>query len=103
MRDLEAFPAGARVSRGLTDLAAGHLTVDALMVSVAASRLSELGLSIPPQPMRPREPELSLYKLLCVRSEDPYSAYRAILRELDSFISCLETVGGAPLATRPVP
>jgi hypothetical protein len=88
--DLAGLPAGPRVSSGLRDLEAGDLTIDALLVTVASRRLEGLGLPIPPRELLPSEPELALYELLCARSEDAFYAYRAILDELDSFISSLE-------------
>ena len=95
MVDLAGLPAGTRVSSGLRDLKAGELTIDALMVTVASRRLEYLGLPIPPRELLPSEPELALYELLCTRSEDAFNAYRAILGELDSFISILEARGSA--------
>ena len=90
MIDLEGLPASRRISRGLGDLEEGAITVEALMVAVASRRLTDLGLSIPPYEDLPRDPELALYELLCANSQDPFFAYRALLDELDSFVSSLE-------------
>ena len=90
MTDLDGLPASQRISRGLRDLEEGEVTVDALVVAIASRRLIDLGLSISPREELPRDPELALYELLCARREDPFFAYRAVLDELDSFISSLE-------------
>jgi len=90
MTELEGLPASRRISRGLRDLKEGAVTVDALVVAVASRRLTDLGLPIPPREELPRDPELALYELLCAHSQDPFFAYRAVLAELDSFVSSLE-------------
>ncbi|NHZ73496.1 MAG: hypothetical protein GWP16_03390 [Nitrospirae bacterium] len=90
MTDLEGLPASQRISRGLRDLEEGEVTVDALVVAIASHRLAGLGLPVPPREELPRDPELALYELLCARREDPFFAYRAVLDELDSFVSSLE-------------
>jgi hypothetical protein len=90
MTDLDGLPASQRISRGLRDLKEGEVTVDALVVAIASRRLGGLGLPIPPREELPRDPELALYELLCARLEDPFFAYRAVLDELDSFVSSLE-------------
>lgn len=93
--ELAGLPAADRVARGLEDLARGELTVHALLLAVASTRLTDLGIPLPRLDSLPRDPELALYELLCSRSEDPYSAYRAALDELDSFLSSLEARRGA--------
>lgn len=90
MTDLEGLPASETIARGLSDLQEGALTVDALLVAVAARRLADLGLPMPPSADLPKDPELALYDLLCGQSDDPFFAYRARLDELDSFVSSLE-------------
>ncbi len=90
MNELDGLPANQRISRGLRDLEKGEITADALLVTVASRRLADLGLPIPPREELPRDPELALYDLLCAHSQDPFFAYRAVLDELDSFVSCLE-------------
>ena len=90
MIELGGLPASQRIVDGLSDLEAGKISVGALMVAIASRRLTDLGLSIPPYEQLPRDPELALYELLCARSQDPFFAYRAVLGELDSFVSSLE-------------
>jgi len=90
MTDLDGLPASQRISRGLE----GQVTADALVVAIASRRLADLGLPIPPREELPRDPELALYELLCDRQEDPFFAYRAVLDELDSFVSSFEALFG---------
>ena len=97
MAELEGLPASRRIFRGLRDLEEGEVTVDALVVAVAAHRLTDLGLPIPPRAELPRDPELALYELLCAHSQDPFFAYRAVLDELDSFVSNLEASRSWPI------
>lgn len=90
MSDLAGLPGAERVGRGLHDLAEGRWSTDALLVAVAAGRLRALGLAVPEEV--PEEPDLALYESLRGDpSGDPYYRYNALRRELDSFISCLET------------
>lgn len=92
MPDLTAFPGGRRVESGLRDLKEGRLSTNALLVAVAAGRLRALGLSVPEQIPVTGEVDLALYESLRDHpSGDPYFRYNALRRELDSFISCLET------------
>ena len=94
MVDLDGLPGAEMIARGIRDLARGERTVEAFTVAVAARRLAELGLPLPSREHLPAEPELRLYEQLCVRSDDPFVRYRALLAELDSFVSSLEARGG---------
>lgn len=92
MADLDGLPGAARIERGLHDLNEGRDSTEALLVAVAASRLRALGLSLPESSALPAEPDLRLYESLRGHpTGDPYFRYNALRRELDSFISCLET------------
>lgn len=86
--DLADLPGSLHVLAGVRDLEARRATPAALLASIAAQRLGELGLAMPA--WRPAaEPELALYAAL--RSEsDPYFRYVSLLRELDSFLDALE-------------
>jgi hypothetical protein len=88
---LDRYPGGDLVSKGLEDLAASRDTIEALLVSIAAPRLRGLGLAVAaPLP----DPEHSLYERLA--REDPDSAhsrYNALLRRVTSFESAMECVG----------
>lgn len=77
------LPGGELVEEGLADLAAGRESVPALLVSIGAPRLRQLGVPIEaPFP----GPEHRLY--LRLREDDPdgaHSRYNALLRRLVSF------------------
>jgi hypothetical protein len=79
----EGLPGDDLVRAGLADLARGRESVAALLVSIGAPRLRQLGVPVPsPFP----SPEHRLYALL--RAEDPDSAhsrYNALVRRLVRF------------------
>lgn len=83
----DQLPGAELVGPGLEDLEAGRLdTVAAWAVSMAATSLRRLGLSVPPCADRD-EPNWSLYE--AVARDDPRSAfsrYRGILGRLASFL-----------------
>ena len=89
--EFEHLPGGDLVAKGLADLGRSTVTVEALLVSIAAPRLRELGVLIAaPLP----NPEHRLYERLA--REDPDSAhsrYNALLRRLTSLESALECLG----------
>jgi len=89
--EFEHLPGGDLVAKGLADLGRSNVTVEALLVSIAAPRLRELGVLIAaPLP----NPEHRLYERLA--REDPDSAhsrYNALLRRLTSLESALECLG----------
>lgn len=89
--DLEYLPGGDLVAKGLQDLADSSVSVEALLVSIAAPRLRSLGvLGAAPLP----DPEHRLYERLA--RDDPDSAhsrYNALLRRLTAFESALECAG----------
>jgi hypothetical protein len=87
------LPGADKVDRGVRDLNAGRRTVVALLVAAAVTRLRELGLQISADAVLPAEPELELYALLG-EEPDPYYRYNALRRELDSFLSTLESRKG---------
>lgn len=80
MRDL---PGADLVTAGLDDLRRGDATVEALLVSIGATRLRAVGLEVP-EPLP--EPELSLYGLLRrEHGDDAHGRYNALVRRLVSF------------------
>jgi hypothetical protein len=89
--EIEHLSGGDLVAKGLQDLAKSSVTVEALLVSIAAPRLRDRGLEVAaPLP----DAEHRLYERLA--SEDPDSAhsrYNALLRRLTGFESALECVG----------
>ena len=90
--NLEALPGGSLVARGLRDLAAGHESVESLLVLVGAPRLRELGIAVPREP-RAEPPEHRLYDLLAQGDADSaHSRYNALIRRLVSFERAAECV-----------
>ena len=78
-----ALPGVELVETGIADLARGAVTREALLVSIGAKRLRDIGLDVPEPPP---EAELDLYALL--RSEhgdDAHGRYNALVRRLVSF------------------
>jgi hypothetical protein len=91
MIDLDGLPGTALVRRGLTDLARQSLSVEALVVAIASTRLRELGIELRDESLLPPDRELALYAKLGDRGEDdPYTRYNSLRRELDSFLEALE-------------
>ena len=75
---------------GLADLEAGLVTVPALLVSMGASRLRQLGIEVPPHH---READHRLWELLA--QDDPDAAharYNALVQRLVSFERALACV-----------
>jgi hypothetical protein len=88
--DLLELPGGDLVRDGLADLAAGRETVAALLVSIGAPRLQDLGLSLPPTL---EDPERRLF--LRLADEDfgaAHGRYNALVRRLVSFERALACV-----------
>ena len=79
----KALPGADLIERGTADLDRGVESIESLLVSIGALRLSQLGLRLAtPLPT----PEHRLYELLA--SEDPDSAhsrYNSLVRRLVSF------------------
>jgi hypothetical protein len=86
--DLEIFPGGDLIAKGLADLESGRETPEALLVSIGAIRLRAAGLTVPPE--HP-DPEHRLYRQLATLDPDAaHSRYNALLRRLISFERALE-------------
>jgi hypothetical protein len=85
------LPGGDLVAKGLQDLAGSSVTVEALLVSIAAPRLRDMGVPVAlPLP----DAEHRLYERLgCDGPDSAHSRYNALLRRLTSFESALECVG----------
>ncbi len=80
---MTALPGAELVERGLHDLRAGTESVEALLVSMGAPRLSVLGYDVP-GPLD--SPEHRLYERLHAEDEDAaHGRYNALLRRLVSF------------------
>jgi hypothetical protein len=87
---LDDLPGAELILPGLRDLHNGEShTIGALLVAIAATRLTEAGLDIPQAHLAP-EPELTLYAYLQDEQEDAYPYYNALLNRLNSFCNALE-------------
>lgn len=79
----EAFPGGDLVRKGIDDLAAGRVTAHALLVSIGAPRLRQLGVAVP-HPLD--EADHRLWELLAEDGADSaHGRYNALVRRLVSF------------------
>ncbi|MBI3004710.1 MAG: hypothetical protein HYY49_04770 [Ignavibacteriales bacterium] len=79
----ELLPGGELVRQGLEDNRKGVKTIPALLVQIGASRLRNLGLTVP---KFVEDPESVLYDLLSEHDSDSaHSRYNALIRTLVSF------------------
>jgi hypothetical protein len=77
------LPGQDLIEKGIADLSRGEETVEALLVSIGAPRLSRVGLALP-SPIS--SPEKKLYELLAREEPDAaHSRYNALIRRLVSF------------------
>ncbi len=77
------FPGAELIEAGLADLTAGLVTIESLLVSIAAPGLRDVGVAAG-QPIP--DAELRLYALLSARDGDAaHSQYNALLRRVASF------------------
>lgn len=88
--NLNELPGAEIILPGLSDLHSGESnTIGALLVAIAATRLTEAGLDIPKDHLA-SEPELTLYASLQDERDDAYLYYNALLNRLNSFCNALE-------------
>ncbi|MBW4641922.1 MAG: hypothetical protein KME23_02700 [Goleter apudmare HA4340-LM2] len=88
--NLNELPGAEIILPGLRDLHNGECnTIGALLVAIAAGRLTEAGLDIPKDHLAP-EPELTLYARLQDERDNAYAYYNALLNLLNSFCNALE-------------
>jgi hypothetical protein len=88
--NLNDLPGAEIILLGLSDLERGQSnTIGALLVAIAATRLTEAGLDIQKYHLS-AEPELTLYAFLQDEREDAYPYYNALLNRLNSFCNALE-------------
>jgi hypothetical protein len=88
--NLNELPGAEIILPGLRDLHSGKSnTIGALLVAIAATRLTQAGLDIPKDYLAP-EPELTLYNRLQNEQDDPYLYYNALLNRLNSFCNAIE-------------
>ncbi len=77
------LPGAELIDTGLADLRAGCVTIESLLVSIAAPALRDLGLAVGPGIPNA---ELQLYALLSQRDGlAAHSRYNALLRRVTSF------------------
>ncbi|MBE9032420.1 hypothetical protein IQ266_22030 [filamentous cyanobacterium LEGE 11480] len=90
--NLKELPGAEWILPGLDDLQQGQSqTIGALLVAIAATRLSTAGLDVPKATLA-SEPELTLYALLQADRDDAYQFYNALLQRLNSFCNALEVL-----------
>ncbi|MGI8946001.1 MAG: hypothetical protein ACR2GL_07180 [Thermoleophilaceae bacterium] len=83
------LPGAEIVERGLADLHAGRETQAALLLSMAAPRLRDLGIEVPPTGVA--RPSHQLYELLCRDDQaSAHSAYNALVGRIVSFARAAE-------------
>lgn len=88
---LEELPGGVLVAKGLEDLRAGRETVESLLVSVGAPRLTRIGLDVPCPFDRPED---RLYeRLAALESDSAHGRYNALIRRLVAFERAAECAG----------
>lgn len=89
MRDVpEDFPGHELVSKGLSDLADGRESEEALLVAMAAPRLRTLGFDVPE--WGGEQASHRLYELLSATYRDGYSRYKALIARMVSFAHAAE-------------
>jgi hypothetical protein len=89
------LPGGEILQNGLRDLQDGVHSIDALLVMVAAPRLTRCGIPIPPTSSSPALPEHDLFRRLSIdHGPEAYRHYRSLLRRLVSLENALESQSG---------
>lgn len=84
------MPGAELIAQGLEDLARGTESAEALLVSIGAPRLRDLGIPVP-HPLS--APEHRLYQRLAADDPDSaHSRYNALIRRLVSFERAAECV-----------
>jgi len=79
----DRLPGAELIHAGLADLKAGVVTIESLLVSIAAPGLRDVGLAVD-HPIA--DAELQLYALLSARDgAAAHSQYNALLRRVASF------------------
>lgn len=90
-------PGDDLVQRGLTDLAQGVESVEALLVCIGAPRLRACGVMVSSVPAQPEFPEMRLYRRLHREDADTaHARYNALVRRLISYEQALESTFGGP-------
>jgi hypothetical protein len=90
LRGYDGLPGGELVVEGLRDLERGLETGPALLVSMAAPRLRQVGVEVPESAGAER-PSHRLYDLLASQEPDSaHSHYNALVRRIVSFARAAE-------------
>jgi hypothetical protein len=83
LANFEHLPGGELIEKGISDLDIGRESVEALLVSVGATRLRSAGIQLPKSIAFP---EHKLYRRLASeKGNAAHSAYNALIRRLVSF------------------
>lgn len=85
------LPGSDLVSKGIDDLEQGRGTQEAFLVALAATRLNDLGVSVPERAFLTGRPDIALYEAVC-EAGGGHSQYNALLRRLTSFIQAYTKV-----------
>jgi len=82
------LPGADLVEKGVRDLGAGIESVEALLVSIGATRLRSAGLDVPPALP---DADIRLYELLAAEDQDSaHGRYNALVRRLVSYERAVE-------------
>jgi len=88
----ERLPGGEILKPGLEDLRAGVRSINALLVLIAAPRLTRCGIPVPRLEPHSALPEHDLYQALSVEhGPEAYRFYRSLMRRLVSLEQALES------------
>jgi hypothetical protein len=83
---VENYPGAELVLSGLRDAAAGRLTIESCLISIARPLIEASGLTQPLSSITYiAEPERVLYRLLQSEPGDAYARYNSLVRRLVSF------------------
>ena len=83
---VENYPGAELVLPGLRDAAAGRLTIESCLISIARPLLEASGLAKPSFSITyVAEPERALYRLLQNEPGNAYGRYNSLVRRLVSF------------------
>jgi hypothetical protein len=85
-----ALPGVELVTAGLRDLQEGRESTAALLVASFRTRLQELGLSVPGNPVA--SPEIRLYLKLADERPDAHHHYNGLVQRLVSFVHAAECI-----------
>lgn len=89
LQGFEGLPGADLVERGIDDLTRGAFTEEALLVSMASTRLRATGVEVPPG--SGVSAGHRLYSLLAAKhGADAHSRYNALVRRLESFARAAE-------------